>query len=278
MKTLVAWGFAMNVSKQTKAFSNTQKYTVGSLFSGIGGLEIGLEKTARFETRWQCEQDAFCRAVLHRHWPDVPKFCDVRNVGKTDFVMPVDVIVGGFPCQDLSLARNDNKGKGLRGEKSGLYVEFIRIIREQKPRAFVIENVPALLNRGLSIILAEIACIGYDAEWHIVSAASVGAKHKRNRLFVMGYANSTHCEGRGLSGRVYAKQPDIDRTGNAKPNKTWAIEPSVDRVVNGIPNWSHRVKSLGNAVVPQVAECIGMRLASILDGNAVDLRETGWLF
>tara|TARA_R110002051_G_scaffold24381_1_gene60592 strand:+ start:17098 stop:17871 length:774 start_codon:yes stop_codon:yes gene_type:complete len=254
------------------------QYTVGSLFSGIGGFELGLEMTGRFKTLWQCEVDPYCRSVLQKHWPDAEMFCDVRTLGNPDVISPVDIIVGGFPCQDLSMARHGNNGKGLKGEKSGLYVEFIRIIREQKPRGFIIENVPSLVDRGLFTILREIAAFGYDAEWHVVSASAVGAPHKRNRLFVMGYANGTHCQGSGLSVRVHEKQSNIDCPGDTKPCEAWAAEPDVSRVVDGIPDWTHRVKALGNAVVPKVSECIGQRMSSILDGTAVDLRETGWLF
>lgn len=243
-------------------------YTLGSLFSGIGGLEMGLEMTGRFKTVWQSEMDNHCRKVLRRHWPDAELFGDVREVGVTNEIKAVDVICGGFPCQDLSSAREGSgqgRGKGLDGKKSGLYREFIRIIKQVGPRGFVIENVPNLVNRGLETILGEVADLGYDAEWHIVSAASVGGPHLRKRLFIMGYANSTHPQRGGIPCGVHEKDEDTDGNGGWRPDKTWPPEPNFPRVANGVPDWSHRVKALGNAVVPKCSEVIGHRLLEILD-------------
>ena len=155
---------------------------MGSLFSGIGGLELGLER-AGMRVVWQVEKDDYCRRVLAKHWPDIERFEDVKEVGAHN-LKPVDLICGGFPCQDISYA---GKGAGLSGERSGLWYEFARIIREMGPRIVVVENVAALANRGLDAVLGTLADIGYDAEWDCVSAADVGAPHLRKRMFIVAY-------------------------------------------------------------------------------------------
>ncbi len=152
-----------------------------SLFSGIGGLELGLEWAGLGVTRWQVEQDAFARQVLARHWPDAERFEDVREVTGADFP-GCDVICGGFPCQDISVA---GKGAGIDGERSGLWGEYARLVRELRPRLVIVENVAALAVRGLDRVLADLAALGYDAEWEVVSAADAGAPHLRKRIFII---------------------------------------------------------------------------------------------
>ena len=168
-----------------------------SLFSGIGGLDLGFE-WAGFETVCFCEIEEFPRKVLHKHWPNVPIIEDVRNVTKESVPGRIDCIIGGFPCQDISYA---GKGAGIdydlseqEGTRSGLWWEYWRTIRELRPRYVVAENVSALTNRGLDIVLGSLAQIGYDAEWQIVSAASVGAPHIRERIFIVAYPNGLRCE------------------------------------------------------------------------------------
>ena len=160
---------------------------IGSLFSGIGGLELGLEEALRdegfeVETAWQCEADEWCRGVLARHWPTARRFNDVRGVGAD--AGSIDILCGGFPCQDVSYA---GRGAGLAGERSGLWREFARIIRDTRPRIVVVENVAALLSRGLGDVLGDLASCGYDALWQCVRAADVGAPHRRDRLFVVAW-------------------------------------------------------------------------------------------
>lgn len=157
---------------------------IGSLFSGIGGLEKGLEDAGCGSVVWQVERDPFCRSVLAKHWPHAKRFEDVCAVG-LDNLPPVNIICGGFPCQDISYA---GKGAGLAGERSGLWREYARIVRELRPRFVVVENVSALLARGLGDVLGDLAALGYDAEWHCVRASDVGAPHRRERLFVVAYA------------------------------------------------------------------------------------------
>ena len=166
-----------------------------SLFSGIGGLELGLEAAVPgLRTCWQVEQDDFCRQVLAKHWPDSKRFEDVRTVRAED-IRGADVICGGFPCQDISIA---GKGAGLAGDRSGLWWEMHRLISLALPRIVVAENVPALTSRGLSEVLCSLAECGYASEWDIVSAASVGAWHRRDRLFIIAYQTDSNGDGRGF--------------------------------------------------------------------------------
>lgn len=153
---------------------------IGSLFSGIGGLELGLERAGLGHVVWQCEIDPFCRSVLAKHWPNAWRFEDVRSVDAT--APSVDVICGGFPCQDVSLA---GKRGGLGAPRSGLWHEFSRIIGEIKPSIVIVENVLGLRTSGLPRVLADLAALGFDAEWADLAAADVGAPHRRRRLFVV---------------------------------------------------------------------------------------------
>ena len=157
--------------------------TIGSLFSGIGGLELGLEVAGVGKTIWQVEQDDFCRNVLAKHWPEAERFDDIKTVG-ADNLRYADIICGGFPCQDISLA---GSGAGLAGERSGLWGEMYRVIREIRPQFVIVENVPAITSRGLGTVLGDLASCGYNAEWDCISAASIGACHRRDRLFIIAY-------------------------------------------------------------------------------------------
>jgi DNA-cytosine methyltransferase len=158
------------------------------LFSGIGGFSLGLERTDGFKTVAFCEIEPFCAAVLRTHWPNVPCYPDVRRVTRTrlkaDGIWPIDVITGGFPCQDVSTLGSRT---GLRGEKSGLWKEFARVIAEITPSFVVAENVEALRWRGLDTVLRDLAAVGLDAEWRVIPAAVVGAPHQRNRTWVVAY-------------------------------------------------------------------------------------------
>lgn len=162
------------------------------LFSGIGGFSLGLER-AGMKTVAFCEIDPYCRAVLRKHWPSVPIFEDVRTLRGTD-VEAVDVICGGFPCQDISFA---GKGAGIQGERSGLWREYARLIGEIRPRFVIVENVAALLGRGLHVILGDLAAIGHDAVWHCIPASAVGAPHRRDRVWIVAYARSEQHEVKG---------------------------------------------------------------------------------
>lgn len=154
----------------------------GSLFSGIGGIDLGFEM-ADIKTSWTCEIDDWANELLQKRFPNAKHYRDVQKIGK-DNLESVDIISGGFPCQDISVA---GKGAGLDGKRSGLWFEMWRIISELRPRWVLIENVANLLNKGGIRVLQDLAEIGYDAEWQIISARDVGARHFRKRLWIIAY-------------------------------------------------------------------------------------------
>jgi DNA (cytosine-5)-methyltransferase 1 len=254
--------------------------TVGSLFAGIGGFDRGLER-AGFKIKWQVEIDPWCQKILEKHWPTVRRWDDVRTWPQPD-TERVDVIVGGFPCQDISVA-NPN-GKGLAGKRSGLWTEFHRIIRRLRPNHVIVENVPALLERGIGRVLGDLAEIGYDAEWDCIPAAAVGSDQIRNRIFIYAYPEhgrvpkrrgidpackkmlyrSGVCESKSQGGKF---QTDAALEGFARNQTQWQGKPGVDRVANGIPNRVDRLRGLGNAIVPQIAEWIGRRLIESINAT-----------
>ena len=193
------------------------------LFSGIGGFSLGLEKSGVIETTAFCEIDDHCRKVLHKHWPNVVKFKDIKDlkVSEGDF----DIICGGFPCQDISVA---GQKKGITNEtRSGLWYEYKRIIKEVKPRFVIIENVRNLLNSGLAIVIKDLHEIGYDCEWEIISARSVGACHLRERIWIVAYPNAT---------RFQSERPELEtaRTERCPSSETareiFATDPNAKRL------------------------------------------------
>jgi len=158
------------------------------LFSGIGGFSLGLER-AGMRTVAFCEIDPSCRKVLAKHWPGVPCYQNIQTITGPDLIAdgigPIDLICGGFPCQDISLA---GKGAGIEGRRSGLWSDYARIIGEVRPRYVIVENVAALLGRGLDRVLADLAALGFDAEWHCIPASAIGAPHRRDRIWIVAYA------------------------------------------------------------------------------------------
>lgn len=270
---------------------------IGSLFSGIGGLDLGLEWAGVGHTVWQVERDPWARSILAKHWPDIPRYDDVRTVTR-DSASPIEVLCGGFPCQDLSFA---GKGTGINGARSGLFFELMRIADDMGPRFIVLENVSAILTRGLDVVLGRLAESGYDAWWDCIPASACGAAHRRERWFLVGYTGRRRAKGcnvrRGLlpcSGydRIagpcvttsYAStvarrstdgaihQSGMGRTVNGLP-------PGLDRYPKGVgaeqhpwepprvheeaPDDADRLRGLGNAVVPQVGWIIGKALLSL---------------
>lgn len=163
--------------------------TVGSLFSGIGGIELGLERAGGFRTAWFVENNPYSQAVLRKHWPNTPIYDDVTTV---DFArLPrIDVLTGGFPCQDIS---NAGKRAGITGSRSSLWKDYLRAISVLRPRIVFAENVAALTQRGLDVVLCDLAAVGYDAEWYCVPAAAVGAPHRRDRIIILAYPNNGGC-------------------------------------------------------------------------------------
>jgi DNA (cytosine-5)-methyltransferase 1 len=173
-----------------------QPFRLLDLFSGIGGFSLGLERSGAFKTVAFCEIDPFCRKVLAKHWPEVPQYDDIRTLTADRLAadgIAVDAIAGGFPCQDLSYA---GKGAGLAGERSGLWREYARLIGEIRPRYVIVENVAALLGRGLGDVLADLAALGFAAEWHCIPASAVGAPHRRDRVWIIAHARGEQHEGR----------------------------------------------------------------------------------
>ncbi len=293
------------------------------LFSGIGGFSLGLE-AAGMTTVAFCEREPFCQAVLKKHWPDIPCHDDVTTLDGKQYNGTIDVIAGGFPCQDLSLA---GKGAGLAGERSGLWFEYLRIIKEAQPRYVIIENVSALRSRGLEEVLRSLAEIGYDAEWHCIPASAVGAPHRHDRVWIVAYAagngrrqgnanprggaegicqREEHrpadgCEtmadtqgeqnGRlrqqgvlpntgasgeslsdpmreGLEGQRTITSRIAEELENFSNLRRWDIEPDVGRVADGVPLRVHRLRGLGNSIVPQIAQIIGEAILKA-EGNLI---------
>lgn len=178
----------------TNCSTDTQPLTFGSLFAGIGGIDLGFER-AGMRCVWQVEIDDYASRVLAKHWPTVRRWPDVRTWPQAD-TQWVDVIAAGFPCQDISYA---GTGEGLDGSRSGLFYEVARIVRTLGPRIVVLENVAALLTRGMGDVLGTLAAIGYDAQWHCIPAAAIGAPHIRDRAFIVAHAQSVGLdEGTGL--------------------------------------------------------------------------------
>jgi DNA (cytosine-5)-methyltransferase 1 len=313
---------------------------VGSLFTGIGGFDLGLER-AGMRVVWQCEQDAYCRRALvadTEHGGPAPRGharqrvsvrCKPECAGTrngTGQLLPVpvpyvDVLCGGFPCQDLSYA---GKGAGLDGERSGLWAEYARLVRELRPRYVVVENVGALLARGIDVVLGDLAACGYDAEWDCIPASAVGAPHRRDRVWIVAYPDGSqgwrgalrrpggdgrsgvHGEARTVadaardlragtapagaerqraraSGQRGGMQDVADAQGErlgtglradgeagqrrgrsgdggGEDGGWWLTEPGMGRVAHGIPARVDRLRSLGNSLVPQIAEWIGRRI------------------
>lgn len=272
-------------------------FSFGSLFAGIGGIDLGLER-AGMTCAWQVENDPWCTEILAKHWPDVPRYGDIANV-ETSELAPVDLIAGGFPCQPVSLARGD-KIEGT-ADARWLWPQFYRVVSEVRPRFVIVENVPGLYLRGGADVITDLAKIGYDAEWDTVSAQAIGAPHKRARIFIVAYprrelwqAGMEIREGvlRGRpvpridqrSSEVDATESNISHSVLTRPQgcrtehqlrageeeesscgcSWWSTEPSVGRVAHGVPRRVDRLRGLGNAVVPQVAEWVGRRIMNVV--------------
>jgi DNA (cytosine-5)-methyltransferase 1 len=232
------------------------KLRVLDLFSGIGGFSLGLDRTGGFETVAFCEIEEFPQKVLMKHWPGVPIFEDVCEL-KGEDVGPVEVICGGFPCQDVSVS-GAKAGIG-EGSRTGLFHHMLRIATEMEAPPYIIfENVGGFLsgptdNPGewFGNFLRELAKIGYDAEWFCLSASSIGAPHQRERVWIVAYPDTAQCERGGISRRVYEEHAYFS-------DARWGQDkPGVERASDGVPDQMDRLASLGNAVVPQIPEMIG---------------------
>ena len=314
--------------------------TFGSLFAGIGGLDLGLER-AGMQCKWQVEIDDYARRILEKHWPDVRRWDDITTLQPSGAEWKVDLICGGFPCQDISTA---GKRAGLHGDRSGLFFEAVRVVELLRPRWLLLENVAGLLNRGLDEVLGTLAEIGFDAEWHCLQAADFGAPHIRDRVFILAHANTngsgeqdrnltderrstgetrreslqgkrrrkqdatgadiepageipmvgnpdssgrqqreqtstparygSAAKSAGCNARAFSDPPRIEREPGTRRGRTrqsdtadlaewWAVEPDVGRVANGIPSRVDRLRGIGNAVVPQIAEWLGRQIIGL---------------
>lgn len=248
----------------------SEPYRVLSLFAGIGGFDLGLERAGGFKTVAFCEIDPFCQRVLAKHWPDVPRYTDVRELTSDRLAadgIAVNVICGGFPCQDISTAGAPHgERQGLDGERSGLWSEIARLVGELRPRYLIVENVSALLSgprksgKWFSRILADLASIGYNAEWENIPAAALGARHGRERVWLVAYPDSLDVEG--------VAQIEILGFGNIQrcfsdggppcfPELPSVRGAGLHGTFNGIPDQVDRLRVIGNAVVPQIPELIG---------------------
>jgi DNA (cytosine-5)-methyltransferase 1 len=269
-------------------------YEVLDLFSGIGGFSLGLERTGGFKTVAFCEIEPFCQAVLKKHWPEVPCYDDITTLTAerlaAEGIRP-NVLCGGFPCQDISVA---GKGAGLEGKRSGLWREYARLIGEIRPRFAIVENVAALLGRGLGRVLGDLAALRYDAEWHCIPASHVGAEHGRDRIWIIAYLDETwelQSKGRkqdqrrrlGNSTETNASYPHgtrlqrrretrtdqenvgiqpprlrfTQRAENPIPRNHWDHQPLLGGRLHGVPNRLDRIGALGNTVYPEIPQIIG---------------------
>lgn len=257
-----------------------------SLFSGIGGLDLAAE-WAGFRTVGQCEWADYQTKVLEKHWPDVPRWRDVRNVTGLQVAekcgQEITVISGGFPCQPHSLA-----GKRLASaDERDLWGEFARVIREVQPRWVVAENVPGLLSsehgRFFGRVLRDLASMGYDAGWGMFSAFHAGMAHERKRLCIVAHSNCVRWDGVDDRWKKCAKNDACRFWEEAEPIKTLNVFEYALRVLsgsdsellrndNGVPTALDRLKCLGNAVVPQQFYPIFQAIAdveSLLSGGKI---------
>jgi DNA (cytosine-5)-methyltransferase 1 len=228
--------------------------TVLELFAGIGGLSLGLER-AGFRVVGQVELDPWCRSVLARHWPEVPRHDDVRTAPAWWAGRPApDLLAGGFPCQPVSTA-----GRRLGADDTRwLWPAMADAIAAIRPAWIVAENVPGLRTRGLAAVLADLDRLGYTAAAGTISACAMGAPHPRERLFILAHAQGARCRARrdqpGDPGPAAGRRADWPRP---QRRGGWSDEPGVGRVAYGLPGRVDRIRALGNAVVPAVAEHIG---------------------
>jgi len=273
---------------QTHEQTTPRKLRVLDLFSGIGGFSLGLERTGGFETVAFCEIDPFCRGVLAHHWPEVPIHDDVTTM--EFFNGQADVITGGFPCQDISVA---GKGDGIDGVRSGLWSEIVRALSEIRPKYGIFENSQRLTTgddgRWFATVLRDLAALGFDAEWHCIPASFVGAPHARDRVWIIVTDASRSVElprggllfgwGQQLADQAAETATDNRQHVQLEPKRLlgyigrWALHRSkrdwheawhdklqaLRSVDDGVPRKLERRRSgpFGNAVVPVLPEMLG---------------------
>lgn len=272
---------------------------VGSLFAGIGGFDLGLER-AGMEIRWQVENNLWCQRVLAKHWPNVTRYGDIKQVD-WHTIEPVDLVCGGFPCQPFSLA---GKRKGFDDDRY-LWPEVVRCLDAVRPTWFLGENVPGIVNVALDQVCADLESLGYAVQAFNIPACAVDAAHQRKRIWIVAHANrqgpqrhGAECElGKGgeevkigrrgdvadplseqSERRLYGAEwgqrsegqaPCDGGPGRGVENVGWPVEPSVGRVAHGVPARVDRLRGLGNAVVPQVVEVLGRMMIEVKHASLV---------
>lgn len=234
------------------------------LFAGAGGFTLAGEMSGWFVTKAFCEIDKHAQKVLQRNWPDIPLYDDVTKLKADDIAGTIDVITGGWPCQDVSTA-----GKMLGvidGDRSSLFTEILRIATEVRERQghlpyLLMENVGNLIRGGnglwLATVMHGLAEIGYDAEWHILPASYIGACHRRERVWIIAYPRETGGKG-GIKEPIFGQQHvqgEPDGILARWTRRSDIPEPRTIRANDGVPNYTHRISMMGNAIVPQVAAC-----------------------
>jgi DNA (cytosine-5)-methyltransferase 1 len=296
--------------------------TLGSLFTGIGGFELAAEWMG-WRAVFHAEIDPYCTALLAERFSGIPNLGDVARIDWLGVPRP-DILVGGFPCQDISYA---GRGAGLAGARSGLWYEYARAVRELGPRYAVVENVAALATRGIDQVLGTLADLGYDAEWQMYGAANVGAPHNRQRWWILAYPSGRRSAVRDPGGGGCNREPrrgagaesadgctdipngqrerlerqleggptsgSVDRPSDGRNPPEWAAQPEVGgmvdgvsprldrvfdvrewaaewegvpRIARGVTHRSHRIRGLGNAVVPACVVPIYRRIIEMEEG------------
>lgn len=222
--------------------------THGSLFSGIGGFELGAE-WAGVETLWNCECAPFQRKILKQRFPKSKQYADVRTITNPEYV---DIISGGFPCQDISIA---GKGVGIEGERSGLWCDMWRVIRDVRPKFVIIENSAMLTVRGFERVLCDLHQIGYDAEWQCLSGTAFGLQQGRERLYCIAYSREKFpkCGGKTSLFRKFYISKQLPRVYPGFRTRRDLPEPRTYRTGNDVPGGLDRIGSLGNSVMPIIA-------------------------
>jgi DNA (cytosine-5)-methyltransferase 1 len=268
------------------------------LFHGIGGFALGAYMAGmKFKSHYCSDIEPYCQKLYKLRFPNSIQLGDIKKIECNKLPTGEWIISGGFPCQDISIA---GKGAGITGSRSGLWFEYWRIIKKLRPKIAIVENVEALVRKGLDVVLGSLTEIGYNAEWQTISARDVGAPHRRERIWIVAYANimreprSTKQEqqftgakkftGSGKNGVEFGSDlanANSERCkkqyngitkgagyvdgGDVKYEHFWKIEPPICRVVDGLPNRVDRLRGLGNSVVPQIACLIFKQIKFILE-------------
>lgn len=241
---------------------------VGSLFSGGGLGDFGF-MAAGMEIAWQCEIDEYCQKILSLRYPESKKYRDIKTLKGAD-LEPVDILTGGFPCQDISGA---GLKEGITGQRSGLWKEMLRIICEIRPRYIVVENVSALLIRGMGVVLGDLASVGYDSEWECFPASTLGSPHERERVWIVAYPHARNSPQNRLS---WGTQEGFASHRNYFENEIWntsrekdALASTFSGMANGLANRVDRGEICGNGQVPACTYVIGKMIMEVEYGQHV---------